>query len=79
MLLSHEQVAEAVVVGVADDKWGELVGAIVRMKPKGPTQDTNSLLAWCKQHLGHEKLPRRWLLVGGVVCVWPWGGSLLRE
>ncbi len=62
VLASHPGVAEAVVVGVADRFWGEVVGAVIR--PTGPAAPTEAeLAAHCRARLAACKTPVRWLLV----------------
>ncbi|UEP25808.1 class I adenylate-forming enzyme family protein [Burkholderia ambifaria] len=56
-LYRHEDVLEACVVGVPDDKWGESVKAIVVLKPGRATR-TEDLVAHCRARLADYKLPR---------------------
>ena len=64
VLASHPGVAEAVVIGVADRFWGEVVGAVIR--PAGHTApDEAELAAHCRARLAAYKTPVRWLLVDG--------------
>ncbi len=60
-LAEHPAVAEAVVVGLPDDRWGEVVVAYVR--PTAETPDVAELVAHCREHLASFKLPRRWAFV----------------
>jgi fatty-acyl-CoA synthase len=57
-LYRHPQVMEAAVVSRPDDKWGESVCAFVVPKPgaKSPTEE--EIVAWCREHLAHFKVPR---------------------
>ena len=62
VLVSHPGVAEAVVVGVADRFWGEVVAAVIR--PAGhPAPDEAELAEHCRARLAAYKSPVRWLLV----------------
>lgn len=65
VLLGHSSVAEVAVVGVDDDKWGEVVGAVVRVRDECSvtTQELSSL---CHDALGREKVPRRWVVVSSI-------------
>ena len=53
----HDQVADAVVVGVPDEKFGQAITAVV--EPSGDGVDEEALIAHVKEHLAHYKAPRR--------------------
>lgn len=53
----HPAVAEAAVVGVPDEKWGEAGLAFVILNP-GQTVQPDELRQWCRQHLAAFKIPR---------------------
>lgn len=55
VLHRHPHVAEAAVVGVEDDEWGERVRACVVPRDE---LDPVELLAWAKRHLAGPKVPR---------------------
>jgi len=55
-LYQHPDVAEACVIGVPDDKWGETVKALVVLKPGHDATDAD-LIAHCRAHLAHFKCP----------------------
>ncbi len=55
-LYQHPSVAEACVIGVPDDKWGETVKALVVLKPGAETSEAD-LLAHCRDRLTHFKCP----------------------
>jgi acyl-CoA synthetase (AMP-forming)/AMP-acid ligase II len=58
VLAAHPDVAEAAVVGVPDQRLGEVPVAFVRAGD-GRTVRTDDLLLWCRQRLANFKVPRR--------------------
>ena len=57
-LYRHPAVLEAAVVARPDPKWGESPCAFVAVKPGSEGFDAESLVAWCREHLAHFKVPR---------------------
>ena len=58
VLLGHPGVAEAVVVGVPDDTWGQRVGALVRVVDG--EGDKEALTEWMRERLARYKVPSVW-------------------
>jgi acyl-CoA synthetase (AMP-forming)/AMP-acid ligase II len=57
MLLRHEGVSQAAVVGVPDDRLGEVGMAFVVPRP-GHDVDPDKLIAWCREEMANFKVPR---------------------
>jgi fatty-acyl-CoA synthase len=60
-LFAHPAVAEAVVVGVPDQTWGEVVAAFVRPIPGQSAPAPEDLRAWCRERLAPYKTPLHWV------------------
>lgn len=70
LLAQHPSVAEAAVIGVPDDKWGETVACFIRPAP-GEALNIEALTAYCRQNLARAKIPVYW----HEVDQWPLTGS----
>ncbi|GAB4521155.1 MAG: long-chain fatty acid--CoA ligase [Roseibium sp.] len=62
VLVTHPAILEAVVVGVADVKWGEVGAAYLIVRP-GETIDAAALPDWCRSHLAAYKIPKSFTVV----------------
>ncbi len=65
MLVRHASVSEAAVIGVPDDRLGE-VGQAYVVARAGATPDPDELVAWCQERLAGYKVPRRVLVVDAL-------------
>lgn len=57
LMLRHPAVAQVAVVGVPDDRMGEVGMAFVVPRP-GATVDPEQLLTWCRAEMANYKAPR---------------------
>ena len=63
LLFTHPAVAEVAVVGVADEKWGEELAAVVRRAPGQEAVTEQELRAFVRERLAPQKAPRIWAFV----------------
>lgn len=70
-MLEHSAVAEAAVVGVPDEKWGEQVACFIRPSDEGHAFTSADLKAFVRERLSPQKTPAYWI----VVSDWPLTGS----
>ncbi len=61
----HPAVADAMVVGIPDPRFGEVVGLLVRLAP-GASLSTEQLARFCRTSLARFKLPRHVLVVADL-------------
>jgi long-chain acyl-CoA synthetase len=61
VLLEHTAVADAAVIGVPSDEWGEEVLAVIEVRAGVPPSSelADDLVVFCRQRLAHFKCPRR--------------------
>jgi acyl-CoA synthetase (AMP-forming)/AMP-acid ligase II len=57
-IFQHPDVTEVAVIGIPDDKWGELVTALVVTSP-GSELTADEVIAWTRQKLAGYKCPKR--------------------
>lgn len=58
VLLSHPKIQEAAAVGIPDAKRGQVIKAIIVLKP-GEKTTRREILTFCKERLGSFKMPRQ--------------------
>src|SRR5262249_52917754 len=65
-LKAHDDVCDAVVVGVADELWGQTVAAVVQVRP-GHEVTLADLDSHCRDYVAGYKVPRQLHLVDEIV------------
>lgn len=61
-LVTHPDIAEAAVIGVPHDRWGEVGAAFVMPRP-GASLNPDTLAPWCRDRLAGFKVPHSFRLV----------------
>jgi acyl-CoA synthetase (AMP-forming)/AMP-acid ligase II len=64
-LAAHPRIAEAAVIGIPDDKWGETVKAFIVIQP-GTTVTDAEIVEFCRDRIAGYKIPRVIEYVGSL-------------
>jgi acyl-CoA synthetase (AMP-forming)/AMP-acid ligase II len=62
LMFEHPEIAQVAVIGVPDERMGEVGMAFVVPVP-GTAPTVESIIAWCREHMANYKAPRRVELV----------------
>lgn len=57
MLADHPAIADVAIIGVPDERMGEVTGACIVLKPDA-SLDLAGLTAWCRDRMANYKVPR---------------------
>ena len=65
VLVKHPAVSEAAVIGVSDEKWGEVGKAFIVCQPSEPAAP-ETLTDYCRQHLAKYKIPKYFVFLAAL-------------
>lgn len=77
VLAQHPKIAEAVVIGVPDEKWGETVKAVVVVK-EGEKLSAEEVIQFCRERLASYKKPTSVAFVNALPKT-KFGGKVLKR
>ncbi len=63
VLFDHPDVSQISVLGVPDDKWGEIVAAVILPKDVHRPPSVDRLFQHCRENLSPQKTPELWFFV----------------
>jgi acyl-CoA synthetase (AMP-forming)/AMP-acid ligase II len=62
LMFAHEEIAQVAVIGIPDERMGEVAMAFVVPMP-GSEPSPEAIIAWCRENMANYKVPRRVELV----------------
>lgn len=63
VLFDHPEVAQISVLGVPDEKWGEVVAAVILARDPANPPSIDELFTYCSRRLASQKVPELWCFV----------------
>lgn len=63
ILFVHPKVDQVAVIGLPDEKWGEIVAAVISAKDPGDPPTAAELVSYCKERMSSQKVPSSWFLI----------------
>jgi fatty-acyl-CoA synthase len=63
LLFTHPAVAEAAVIGVPDERWGEQILAVVELRGEAPAIMADELYQFCRDRMSSHKAPTQWVFI----------------
>ena len=76
-VVEHPAVAEAALIGKADERWGE-VGLMITVLEKGKTAGEEELQEFCRERLARYKVPKQFVFVDALPYS-PYGKVMKQE
>ncbi len=71
----HPSVSRVAVVGIPDERWGEIVVAVIVLWP-GSVVDETEIINFCRQRLPGHETPKRVIVVDDLPT--GFGGKVLK-
>jgi fatty-acyl-CoA synthase len=66
ILVGHDAILDVAVVGVPDDRWGEIVAAVIRVHAEAPQLDRAEVADFVAARLAPFKVPARWFVTDSL-------------
>jgi fatty-acyl-CoA synthase/long-chain acyl-CoA synthetase len=66
ILVGHDAILDVAVVGIPDDRWGEIVAAVIRVHDETPRLDKAEFIDYVAARLAPFKVPARWFVTDSL-------------